>query len=181
MRGTLTVSDLTLQQAAPVSPGGRARLSGAAPGVAAGTEVVIERRITGAWEALARATTGGDGAYAVRTPPLARGAAVRARAGERVSPALRVQVRPRVTVTTAGATALLRVAPAAPGALVRMERLDLDTYRWLPVEAGTLGPGGTLSAGLPAAGVYRFVVAAGAGLSEATSRAVVHLPYRLRA
>ena len=180
MRGSITVSDLTLDGPAAVPAGRAAALRGAVPGAPAGTEVVIERRVPGAWRPVARAATGDDGAYAAAVGPLRARAVLRAVAGERVSPALRVAVTPRLAVRRAGARVTLAAGRPSAGAAVRLERLDLDSYRWRVRSRHRLSPAGVLTVVLGAPGVYRFAVAPAGALAGATSAPVVNRPYRLR-
>jgi plastocyanin len=171
MRGTLVVSALSLEAPALVAAGGRAHLGGQAPGMAAGTAVVVEARTGGAWVPAAAATVDATGAFAAHTAPLAARAVLRARIGDDVSPAVRVGVVPRVGAARAGRSLRVAVTPARAGGFV-LERLDLDTYAWHAVRRVPLRAGRARVA-VPGPGVYRASVRSpGAGLSPAGSRAV---------
>lgn len=180
MRGTVTVSDLTLRTAEPVRAGHETHLEGVVPGAPAGTEVVVERRVAGAWVPLGSTPTDATGAYTLGIAAPAPGWALRARAGMRVSPGLRIAVAPTVVVQTRGSRFVARVRPARTGARARLERLDLETYRWHMVARVRLPAAGTITVRLRSAGVYRIVLPGGTGFAAVTSRAVVHLPYRVR-
>lgn len=180
MRGTLTVSDLTLRASAPVRAGRGVDLDGIAPGAAAGTEVTVERRVAGAWLPLAGAITDAAGKYSVHIAALGPGWALRARAGTRVSPGVRIAIVPTLGVHARGGRLAAHVRPAAAGAHARLERLALDTYRWHAVAPLRVSAAGAAAVRLRAPGVYRIVLTGGAGFATVTSRAVVHLPYRLR-
>jgi plastocyanin len=178
MRGTMTVSLLSLATPAPVPVGGSPALTGTVPGAAVGTPVHLQRRLPGAWEEVGVAATGADGAYAVSGPPLAVRTAFRAVVGDAVSPSVRAAVRPAVAVTRRGARLTVRVRPAR-GGRVHLERLDLDTYRWQTAARRRLAAGRAYFT-LRAPGVYRAVVEARGGLSQAASRAVQFKPGAFR-
>jgi plastocyanin len=178
MRGTVTVSLLSLATPPPVGVGGSPALTGTVPGAAEGAQVRLERRVPGAWEEVGVAVTGPGGAYALTGPPLTARTAFRAVAGDAVSPSVRAAVRPAVTVTRHGARLTVRVRPAGRGP-VRLERLDLDTYRWRTNVRGRLAAG-LARFTLRAPGVYRAVVGARGGLSDAASRVVQFEPGAFR-
>jgi plastocyanin len=174
MRGTVTVSLVSLAAPAPVTVGGRPALSGTVPGAGEGTVVHLQRRVPGAWEEVGVAATGSSGAYSLTGPALTQRTAFRAVVGDEVSPSIRAEVRPAVVVTRTGARFAVRVRPAGGGA-VHLERLDLDTYRWGAVAERRLSAGRARFT-LTAPGVYRAMVEARGGLSEAASRVVQFKP-----
>jgi plastocyanin len=178
MRGTVTVSLLSLAPPPAVGVGGHPALTGAVPGAAAGTPVRIERRVPGAWEEVAVATTDASGAYAATGPALEARTAFRALAGDAVSPSVRAEVRPAVTVRRTRARLVVRIRPAG-GGVARLERLNLDTYRWGTVVTRRLSAGRARFT-LRSPGVYRAVVEARGGLSEAASRVVQFKPGAFR-
>lgn len=179
IRGTLVVSLVSLETPRPVLAGQRAALTGAAPG-APGTPVTIQRRVPGAWEPIAAATTGADGAFAAATPPLRGRAALRAVVGDAVSPSVRAEVRPHLRVARSGGAVRVAAMPAPVGARARLDRLNLDTYRWGTVRRAVVGAAGTVRFTLGAAGVYRVRIGPGSGLSAATTAPVLHRPSRFR-
>ncbi|MFN8121287.1 MAG: cupredoxin domain-containing protein [Thermoleophilia bacterium] len=172
MQGTIVVSALTLSGPAAVAVGNQAALTGEAPGVAAGTPVVVEVRAAGAWSELARTSVGADGAFSTTTPSLFATSALRARIGEDISPAVRVPVVARLSVRRAGRRALrVTVVPPREGA-ARLERLNLDTYRWGGAGRLRIGPSGTAVMRVPGPGVYRFRMLPGGGLAGSVSAAL---------
>jgi plastocyanin len=179
IRGTLTVSLVSLEAPHPVVFGGRPAIAGTVPDVAAGTVVRVERRLPGAWEEVGAALTDDAGAFRLTGPPLTTRTALRAMAGESISPSVRAEVRPAVTVARRGARLVVRVRPAPRGGSAHLERLDLDTYRWEPVASRRLSAGRTRFH-LGAPGVYRAMVGARAGLSAAESRVVEFKPGAFR-
>lgn len=170
MRGTITVSLLSLATPATVPVGGRPTLSGTVPGAAAGTVVTLQRRAKGAWEVVAEATTDASGAYRVSGPPISARAAFRAVAGDAVSPSVKASARPVVVLRRTGAALTVRVDPAG-GGRARLQRLDLDTYRWRTVATARLA-GGRARFRIGGAGVYRALVEARGGLAAAASHPV---------
>jgi len=178
MRGTVTVSMVSLATPAPVPVGGSPSLTGTVPDAGAGTAVHLERRVRGAWEEVGVAATGADGAYALAGPPLTARTAFRALVGDAVSPSVRAAVRPAVLVRRSGSRLAVRVRPAGPGA-VHLERLDLDTYRWETGARRRL-TGGRTHFTLRAPGVYRAVAEAHGGLSRAASRVIQFKPGAFR-
>ncbi len=178
IRGTLTVSLVALTAPGPADYGGVATLEGTVPGAAAGTPVSVERRVPGAWVPVAAATTDGSGAFTVSASGLTARTAFRALAQGTVSPSVRVEVRPVVRVSRRGARLTVRVRPAA-AVPVRLQRLDLDTYRWGDAGRARLS-GGRAGFTLRAPGVYRAEVDAHAGLSARASDAVQFRPGAFR-
>jgi hypothetical protein len=98
--------------------------------------------------------------------------------GDAVSPSVRAEVRPAVTVRRTHARLAVRVRPAG-GGVVHLERLNLDTYRWGTVVTHRLSAGRARFT-LRSPGVYRAVVEAHGGLSEAASRVVQFKPGAFR-
>jgi plastocyanin len=178
MRGTVTVSLLSLSPPRPVAVGGRPTLSGAVPGAAAGTMVHLERRVPGAWEEVGTAATDASGAYGLTGPQITARTAFRAVAGDTVSPSVRALVLPAVTVARTGPRLAVRVQPAGDG-VVHLERLDLDRYRWRTVGMRRLHAGRARFT-LRAPGVYRAVAQERGGLDEAASRTVPFRPGAFR-
>ncbi|MGE0027709.1 MAG: cupredoxin domain-containing protein [Thermoleophilia bacterium] len=174
MRGTVTVSLVSLAVPAPITTGGRPALSGTVPGAQEGTVVHLQRRVPGAWEEVGVAATGSGGAYSLTGPELTERTAFRAVVGDAVSPSIRAAVQPAVVVTRSGARFAVQVRPAGGGA-VHLEQLDLDTYRWEMVAERRLSAGRARFT-LKAPGVYRAMVEARGGLSEAASRVVQYKP-----
>lgn len=171
MRGALVVSTLTLEGPRRVMVGNVATVRGAAPGAAAGTPVAVEVLAVGAWAPIATATVGQDGAFQVRTPALSAGAALRARIGGDISPTLAVPVAPRVAGRRSGKRALtVDVRPARAGR-ARLERLNLDTYRWVVVRRVRIGRDGRAAVRVPRAGWFRVTVVPATGLAAGRSRA----------
>jgi plastocyanin len=168
IRGTLTVSLVSLDVPAPVRVGERATLRGTVPGAAAGTPVSLERRVPGAWEPVAATATAADGTFAAGSPPLSARTAFRAVAGGLLSPSVRAEVRPHVDVSRAGARLRVTVEPAGAGGRVVLSTLSLDTYRWRALARRPL-LGGTATFLLRAPGVYRVTASPDRGLSEASS------------
>ena len=178
MHGTLTVSLVSLATPGPITVGGRPSLTGTVPEAAEGTVVSVQRRVPGAWEEVATATTDSAGTFTATGPALTARTAFRAVVGDAVSPSVRAVVQPAVVVTRNGARFAVRVRPAGGGA-VHLERLDLDTYRWEMV-AGRRLSAGRARFTLAAPGVYRAMVEAHGGLSEAASRVVQFRPGAFR-
>lgn len=178
MSGTVTVSLVSLAAPPPVTVGGRPALTGTVPGAEEGSAVRLERRVPGAWQEVGVTTTDSAGAYALTGPPLTGRTAFRAVVGDGVSPAVRATVQPAVIVRRSGARLTVRTRPAGGGA-AHLERLDLDTYRWETVAARRLSAGRTHFT-LRAPGVYRAMVEARGGLSEAASRVVQFRPGAFR-
>lgn len=171
IRGTLTVSLVSLAPPPPMAVGGRPAIAGVVPDSPAGTVVRVERRLPGAWEEVGSTTTDGVGTFRITGPALAVRTAFRAIAGGAVSPSVRAQVHPVISVDRRGARLNVRVRPSPRGSVAHLERLDLDSYRWEPVARARLSAGRTRFA-LGAPGVYRATIAAGVGLSGTSSRVV---------
>jgi plastocyanin len=172
IRGTLTVSLVSLETPAVVRVGRMAALSGTAPGSPAGTPVTIERRVPGAWEPVATAATDASGAFSAMSGPLSGRTAFRAAVGDSLSPSVRAQVAPDVTARRRGARLTVSVSPPSRGATVRLEQLDLDSYRWRVIASRTLA-GGAARFTLGAPGVYRGRAEARGALAAAASPAVM--------
>ncbi len=137
----------------------------------------VERRVPGAWERVALATTAGDGSFSAVSPPLSARTAFRAVVGASLSPSVRAEVRPHLDVMRHGSRLRVMIDPAGP-ARVTLSGLNLDTYAWHPVARRALSGGGEATLPLARAGVYRVTVAAARGLSEATSAPIQFRPVR---
>ncbi len=179
IRGTLTVSALALDTPRPVTVGGRPDLAGSVPGAPAGTVVRVQRRVPGAWEEAGTASTDAEGAFRLTGPPLAARTAFRALSGDAVSPSVRAEAHPTVTVTRRADRVTARVRPSPRRGRAHLQRLDLDRYVWRPVAARALGAGRVVFR-LPAPGPYRVTVDAAGGLSATTSRIVEFRPAAYR-
>jgi plastocyanin len=177
IRGTLTISLIALDVPAPVAVGAPARLRGTVPGAAVGTAVAVERRVPGAWEAVATATTDAQGAFTAVSPPLATRTAFRAVVAGSVSPSVRAEVRPSLSVVRTGRRLRVRVSPAPPGGSALLQGLHLDSYRWHALARRPLGAG-RVAFDLPAPGVYRVTASPRGGLSEVTSSPIQYRPWR---
>ena len=173
IRGSITVSLVSLTTPATVRVGRSATLAGAAPGVAAGTTVTIERRAPGAWEPVTTTTTDGSGAFSAMSGPLSGRTAFRAVLDGALSPSVRAAVAPDVLARRRGSRLTVSVVPASPGATVRLERLDLDSYRWRVIASRPLA-GGTARFTLTSPGVYRGRADARGALAGAASPAVMY-------
>jgi plastocyanin len=171
IRGTLTVSLVSLATPGPVDVGRRAALRGTVPSAAAGSPVSVQRRVPGAWVTVADTTANASGAFSATSPALTTRTVFRALAAGSVSPSVRVRVRPVVAVRRHGARLTVRVRPAVSGAAVHLERLDLDTHRWGQVASRRLSAG-RVGFTLRSSGVYRAALDARGGLSARASRAV---------
>ena len=179
IRGTLTVSLVSLTTPSPVVVNGRPALAGVVPDTAAGTVVRVERRLPGAWEEVGSTTTDSAGAFRISGPSLPARTAFRAIAGDAVSPSVRAEVHPALAVERRGARLIVRVRPAGRGTIAHLERLDLDSYRWEPAARARLSTGRARFA-LRVPGVYRATVEPRAGLSGTASRVVEFAPRAFR-
>lgn len=177
MRGTLTVSLVSLTTPPTVTAGRRPLLTGVVPGAAAGTVVRVERRVPGAWQEVGAVAVDAAGGYRMTGPPLSARTAFRAVVGEDLSPSVRATARPHVAVRRRGARLRVTVDPADGVHHVHLERLDLDTYGWSEVATRPLASG-RASFRLRAPGVYRAAVPAHRGREAAASRTV---PFRAAA
>lgn len=178
IRGTLTVSLVALTVPGPTDFGGTAMLDGTVPGAAAGTPVSVQRRAPGAWVPVGDVVTDASGAFTVSAPGLTARTAFRALAVDTVSPSVRVEVRPTVGLRRNGRRLTVSVRPAA-AVPVRLQVLNLDTYRWSDVARARLS-GGHARFTLAAPGVYRAEVDAHAGLSARASGPVQYRPGAFR-
>jgi plastocyanin len=179
MRGTLTVSLVSLDAPAPVRVGRPVILAGTVPGVPAGTAVAVEDLVAGAWAPVGQALTDDAGAFALTTPPLSAGTTFRALVAGSPSPAVRARVVPVVRVRRTGRRLRATIAPAPRGARARLQRLNLDTYRWTTLRSLRVAAGRT-SFLLRRPGVYRVQAPAHGGLASAASRAVEYRPEAFR-
>ena len=174
MRGTVVVSTLTLTGPKQVGVGKTATVRGTAPGTAAGTPVSLERLTGATWTPIASTTLAADGTYTFTTPALTASAELRAVAGTEVSPTLAIPVAPKVTVKKkpkVKLTLLVTVKPKA-GGKAKLERINLDTFRWSRVKQFTVAKSGKATVKVPKAGRYRVTLLAGKTLAEASSSPV---------
>ncbi len=121
MVGTIRVAQLHLvAPARPVVYGRSVRLTGLAP---AASSVAIQRVSDG--RTVATTTAGGDGSYAASFAAASPGQ-YRAVSGTRTSAAVRVAVRPRVSIrarrTARGVAVIVATRPGQVGATVALER-----------------------------------------------------------
>jgi plastocyanin len=170
MRGTLVVSTISLQGPKKVLAGKAATVRGVAPGGVPGTPVTIEAFASGAWTPVASTTLAADGSFRVATPALKATSSLRARLGDGISPTLDVPVSPKVTITRKGTRSIaVRVVPAKAGKAV-LERLNIDTFRWVVAKRTRITAKGRATIAVPRAeGRYRVTVLAAKGLESGTS------------
>ena len=173
MHGTLVVSTLSLEGPRLVIVGKTASVHGAAPGMAAGTPVVVEVVASGVFTQIATTTLAADGTFTVKTPALTKATALRARIGADISPTLDVPVAPRVTVKRASAKRTLKVTvtPARAGK-ARLERLNTDNFRWAVIRQLRIPASGRATVVVPKAGSFRVTVLPAKGLVAASSPAL---------
>jgi plastocyanin len=172
MRGTVVVSTLSLEGPRVVLVGKAAVVHGASTGTAAGTPVVVEAFAAGVWTPIATTTVATDGSFSVTTPALTTTTALRARIGGDISATVNVPVAPRVTGKRAGRRTLsVTVQPAGAGK-ARLERLNLDKYRWAVVRQVRVGATGRVSVRVPRGGVFRVTVLPAGGLAAASTPAL---------
>jgi plastocyanin len=179
MHGSLTVSLVSLETPAPVRVGRPVTLAGTVPGVAAGTSVGVEGLTAGAWAPVGQAVTDASGAFSVTTGPLTATTSFRAVAAGSPSPLVRARVVPLVTVRRRGSRLHVRIGPSTAGARARLQRLDLDTYRWTSLRSLKVAAGRT-SFALRRPGVYRVEAPAHGGLASTDSRVVEYRPGAFR-
>jgi plastocyanin len=169
MRGTVVVSALSFEGPPVVALNNAAAVHGEAPGTAAATTVVIEALTSGAWTQVATTTVAADGTFNALVPALTTRATLRARVGADISPTIGVNVAPRLTAKRAGKRSLtVTVTPARAGK-ARLERLNLDTYRWGVVRRVQMNDQGSVTVRVPRRGIFRVTVLAAGGLSTAGS------------
>lgn len=173
MRGNLVVSTLTLQgPKKAVIAGKTASVHGAVPGGAAGTPVAVESFARGVWTPIAATALAADGTFHVRTAKLTKSLSLRATVGADISPTVEVQVAPRVTLKRNGKLKLLVTTKPARAGKARLERLNLDTFRWSTVRQVRITAKGRAKVRVPKAGSYRVTVLAARGLAAGSSRTV---------
>jgi plastocyanin len=173
MRGTVTVSTLTLNGPKHVRVGKKATVRGTAPTTPPGTPVTLERLTGTAWSAIASTTLAADGTYRLSTPALKATTELRVVAGAEVSPTLSVPVAPKVVVTKKAKVKLtltVKVTPKARGK-ANLERINLDTFKWKRVKRFTVAKSGKATVKVPKAGRYRVTLLATKRLAEASSAA----------
>ena len=108
------------------------------------------------------------------TPKLTGGAELRTVVGTEVSPTLVVPVAPKVVVKKKKGvklTVTVTVTPKA-GGKAKLERINLDTFRWSRVEQFRVAASGKATVKVPKAGRYRVTLLAGTTLAEASSAPV---------
>ena len=173
MNGTVVVSTLSLEGPRLVIVGKTASVSGAAPGMAAGTPVVVEVVASGVFTQIATTTLAADGTFTAKTPVLTKATALRARIGAEISPTLDLPVAPRVTVKRASAKRTLKVtvAPARAGK-ARLERLNTDNFRWAVIRQVRISASGRATVVVPKAGSFRVTVLPAKGLVTGSSPAL---------
>ncbi|MGE0029327.1 MAG: cupredoxin domain-containing protein [Thermoleophilia bacterium] len=174
MRGTVTVSTLTLTGPKQVGVGRTATVRGAAPGTPPGTPVSLERLTGAAWAPIATTTIAADGSYAFTTPKLTGSAELRAVAGTEVSPTLAIPVAPKVVAKKKPKVKLTLTVTVTPksGGKANLERINLNTFKWSKVKAVTIPRSGKATVKVPKAGKYRVTLLAGKSLAQASSAAV---------
>ena len=174
MRGTVTVSSLTLTGPKQVAVGRTAVVRGTAPNTPAGTPVSLERLVGAAWTPVASATLAADGTYTITTPKLTGSTQLRTTIGAEVSPTLEIPVAPKVVVkkkTGAKLTLTVTITPKA-GGKANLERINLDTFKWSKVKTFTIAKSGKATVKAPKAGRYRVTLLATKTLGSASSSPV---------
>ena len=174
MRGSVTVSSLTLTGPKKVLVGKTATVRGTAPNTAPGTPVSLERLTGPAWAAIGSTTLAADGTYVLTTPKLTGGAELRTVVGTEISPTLLVPVAPKVAVKKKAGVKLTLTVTVTPkaGGKAKLERINLDTFRWSRVKQFTVAKSGKATVKVPKAGRYRVTLLAGTTLAEASSSPV---------
>jgi plastocyanin len=136
MRGAVDVVAAVLRAPGEAALAGeRVRLSGrAAPGA-----VVTLERMSGAWQAVASAVAGGDGAFEF-TVVAAEGAAYRALTASGASPpvALAVTAQIEARLAVRGARVSVRTIPAQPGLVAALQRYSRERFMWRRVDHALL-------------------------------------------
>jgi plastocyanin len=178
MRGSVTVSTLTLNGPKKVRVGKKATVRGTAPTTPPGTPVTLERLTGTTWTAIASTTLAADGTYRLSTPALKGSTELRVVVGAEVSPTLSVPVSPKVVAKRtkikgkAKQRALkIKVTPKA-GGKANLERINLDTFKWKRVKRFTIAKSGKATVKVPKAGRYRVTLLATKKFAEASSAAV---------
>ncbi len=174
MRGTVTVSTLTLTGPKQVGVGKTATVKGSAPGTPPGTPVSLERLTGATWTPIATTTLAADGTYTFTTPKLTGSAELRAVAGAEVSPTLAIPVAPKVVAKKKPKVKLTLTVTVTPkaGGKANLERINLDTFKWSKVKVVTIPKSGKATVKVPKAGRYRVTLLATKSLAQASSAAV---------
>jgi plastocyanin len=174
MRGSLTVSTLTLTGPRQVGVGKVARVRGVAPSTPPGTPVSLERMTGDTWAPIAQSTIAADGSYTFTTPKLTGSAELRVVAGAEVSPTLAIPVAPKVVARKKAKVKLTLTVKVTPktGGKANLERINLDTFKWSKVKRFTVAKSGTATVKVPKAGRYRVTLLAGKTLAQSSSAAV---------
>jgi hypothetical protein len=174
MRGTVTVSTLTLTGPKQVKVGRTAVVRGTAPNMPAGTPVSLERLVGATWTPIASGALAADATYAITTPKLTGSAELRTTVGAEVSPTLSIPVAPKVVVRKkkgAKLTLTVTVTPKA-GGKANLERINLDTFKWSKVRTFKVARSGKATVRAPKAGRYRVTLLATKKLASASSSPV---------
>ncbi|HMN98327.1 MAG TPA: cupredoxin domain-containing protein [Miltoncostaeaceae bacterium] len=174
MRGTVTVSTLTLTGPKQLGVGKAATVRGTAPGTPPGTPVTLERLTGAAWAPIATTTLAADGTYTFTTPKLTGSAELRTVAGTEVSPTLAIPVAPKVVAKKTPKVKLTLTVTVTPkaGGKANLERINLNTFKWSKVKAVTIPKSGKATVKVPKAGRYRVTLLAGKSLAQASSAAI---------
>lgn len=176
MRGELSVFEVVLRgPPEPLPAGRRARLVGIAP---AGAETVeLVRVAPGPRLVVGRATPAADGTFVfvVRAP---EPRSYRVSAGPAASPAVRVRVAPRVTVTRRPAGIAVLAAPLRAGSRVLLQRYDRELFAFVTVARGRLDAASRATIAYAPRGPQhvRAVVVGRGGWSDGASRPLVVTP-----
>jgi plastocyanin len=174
MRGNLVVSTVTLQAPKKAIVAGKtASVRGAVPGGVAGTPVTVESFASGVWTPIATTSLAADGTFSFRTSKLTKSLSLRAVIGADISPTADVAVAPRVVAKRAKAklTLAVTVTPKRAGK-AKLERLNLNTFRWTSVRNVRITRAGKATVKVPKAGSYRVTVLATKTLAAGSSPTV---------
>ena len=155
--------------------GKTATVRGAAPNIAPGTPVSLERLVGATWTPIASTTLAADGTYVVKTPKLTGGTELRTVVGTEISPSLVVPVAPKVVAKRKKGVKLTLTVTVTPkaGGKAKLERINLDTFRWSRVKQFRVAKSGKATVKVPKAGRYRITLLASKnGLAEASSAAI---------
>jgi plastocyanin len=174
MRGTVTVSTLTLTGPKQVAVGRTATVRGTAPNIPAGTPVSLERLTGATWTPIASTTLAADGTYTFTTPALTASAQLRTVVGTEISPTLAIPVAPKVVVKKKPKVKLTLTVTVKPkaGGKANLERINLDTFRWSKVKTFRVAASGKATVKVPKAGRYRVTLLATKSLAKASSAPV---------
>ena len=167
MRGEVDAFGLVLTgPEAPVAAGRRVVFAGLAP---PGTQSITLR---GAPTGDRVVRTRPDGSFVAAVDTVAPGS-FRAVAGRLVSPAVRVQVRPRVHAARTGDAIRAGATPPRPGATAVLQTYDRDHFTWREIARAKLDGRSRVRFSLPdALDRVRVVVLGTKGWADGVSRAV---------